>query len=234
MPRQPREFEIGNIYHIIKRGVDKRVIFAKPQDYSRFIIGLEFFNSHNSIDLWSLIAGGSDPAKHSGVRPSLVNRLEQKRKETPKPLTELLAFTLMTNHYHLIVREITKNGISAFMQKMGGYTSYFNKQYDRVGSLFQSRFKAIHIKSDNQLMSTFVYVHTNPIELKESQWKDLKVKDYQSAIKWLENYRWSSYLDYIGKQNFPTVTKRDYFSDLYGGINGCRQVVEDWIKFKAE
>jgi hypothetical protein len=84
MSSKPRQFEVGNIYHIIKRGVDGRKIFLKNQDYSRFILGLEFFNSENPVNLWDLVrgdnigldvesaergltprkfAGGSDPAQ---------------------------------------------------------------------------------------------------------------------------------------------------------------------------
>ena len=72
MASKPRQFEIENIYHIIKRGVDGRKIFLKSQDYSRFILGLEFFNDKNPIDLWNLIRGdGLNTAE--GGRTSLSN-----------------------------------------------------------------------------------------------------------------------------------------------------------------
>ena len=57
MTSRPRQFEIENIYHIIKRGVDGRKIFLSNQDYSRFILGLEFFNDENSINLWKIVRG---------------------------------------------------------------------------------------------------------------------------------------------------------------------------------
>jgi len=69
MPRKPRQFEIGNIYHIIKRGVDGREIFLKPQDNSRFILGLEFFNSKNEINLWNLIRGDDVEDAERGLTP---------------------------------------------------------------------------------------------------------------------------------------------------------------------
>ena len=67
MPRKPREFEVSKIYHIVKRGVEGRDIFLKPQDYSRFIFGLEFCNTSDSTDLWELI-GGSDPPMRERLR----------------------------------------------------------------------------------------------------------------------------------------------------------------------
>ena len=55
MPRKLRQFGVGQFYYIIKRGVDRRKIFLKDQDYSRFILGLEFFNNENPVNLWDLV-----------------------------------------------------------------------------------------------------------------------------------------------------------------------------------
>jgi putative transposase len=235
MPRQPRNFEEGGIYHIVSRGVEKRDIYLKPQDYSRFVLGLELCNTKEQIDIWNLInregKGGSDPPTLS-VFQKLQNQREKNKKSGP--IVELMAFALMPNHYHLIVREITDGGTSLFMQKMGGYTTYFNGQYDRVGPLFQSRYKSVRIKDDRQFMNIFVYVHTNPVELIEPKWKDMEVKNNKKALDWLSSYKWSSYQDYIGKKNFPTATQRDFFLEFFGGKNECRKAVEDWISFSAE
>ena len=221
MPRKPRQIEIGGIYHVVNRGVEKRIIFRKNQDYSRFVLGLEFFNNEQTVDLWALLARG-------GTVPP---RLQREAKK--KPLVELMAFALMPNHYHLIVREIVQGGISLFMRKMGGYSTYFNKQYEMVGPLFQSRYKAVPIKTDEQLYTVFVYVHTNPAELKEPLWKDYKVRSLEQTLAWLNEYRWSSYRDYIGKQVFPNVTQREFFINFLGGNKKCREAVEEWVKIKA-
>ena len=226
MPRHPRQFEIGGVYHIVNRGVEKRKIFLKNQDYSRFILGLEFFNRKNANNLWELITkAGPGPA---------FERIEREREKKSENIVELLAFALMPNHYHLIIREIVQGGIPLFMTKMGGYSTYFNKQNKRVGPLFQSRYKAVRVTDNIQLGNVFVYVHTNPVELKEPKWKDLRVKNAADAIRWLESYRWSSYHDYIGKSTFPKATQRSFFSDFYGSEKVCRQVIEDRIQFKAE
>src|SRR3990167_5792065 len=114
MPRQPRKIEIGGIYHIVKRGVEKRDIFLKPQDYSRFILGLEFCNSTNSVDLWSLV--GTVPTK-------LKDRLDERRQKKENFIVDVLAFALMPNHIHLVLREIIEGGISLYMRKLGGYST---------------------------------------------------------------------------------------------------------------
>jgi len=231
MPRKPREIRTGGIYHVIQRGVEKRKIFLKNQDYSRFILGLELFNDVASMDIWQrffqLKQGGTDPPW---------KKLEAVRKERAKKasrLVDLLAFVLMSNHIHLVMREIRKGGISLFMRKMGGYSTYFNKQHDRVGPLFQSRFKSVEVENDRQLRAIFAYVHTNPVELWEPGWKERKVRNVQEALRKLEEYRWSSYGDYVGKPTFSQTTQRTLFSDLFGGTQGCREAVKEWVKYKA-
>lgn len=227
--------QVGAVYHVINRGVEKRKIFMKPQDYSRFVLGLYFFNDRDAnADIWTKLQYRKDSTLNIlgyPDHPSGDNGLLENKRER---IIDLLAFTLMPNHFHLIIREIKEGGIASFMQKMGGYVRYFNAQYNRVGPLFQGRYKAVEIKDEGQLRTTFVYVHTNPVELKEPEWKDLKVKNAKNAINWLGQYRWSSYHDYIGNPTFPDVTQRDLFSKLYSSEKECRQAIDDWILFKAE
>ena len=230
MPNIPRQFGVGQFYHIIKKGVDGRKIFLKDQDYSRFILGLEFFNSDKKIRLWNLIRG--DDAEHG--QSVLREKLENQRDKESKPIVELMAFALMPNHFHLIVREISSGGISSFMQKMGGYTNYFNGQCEREGNLFQSRYKRIEIKSDAQLSTVFNYVHSNPMGLIDPLWKIQQVRDFAKVKEFLENYKWSSYRDYLDISTFPNAINRDFFQKFFEIRGGCQQSVEDWIKFKAD
>ena len=208
----------------------------KPQDYSRFIIALEFFNNEDTARLWELLVKNNPKAAPgpASLPDSIAERLQGQRDQKTPPLVELLAFALMPNHFHLIIREIKKDGIIKFMTKMGGYSIYFNKQYDRVGPLFQSRYKAVPVRSDQQLYRVFSYVQTNPVQLWDKKWKNMKVNDAKSAIEKLEEYKWSSYRDYIGEPTHSTATERDFFNEFFGGSEGCRAAVEDWIRFKAE
>jgi hypothetical protein len=50
----------------------------------------------------------------------------------------------------------------------------------------------------------------------------------------LEEYKWSSYSDYLGKRNFPSVSERKFMLKVMGGVEGCKEWVEGWIKHKAE
>lgn len=191
------QFINDGLYHIYNRGTEKRDIFLNDGDYVRFIHSIyEFNNTDPFFNLTRQIVRGS-ASNIAGRRPRDL-------------LVEIIAFSLMPNHYHLILRQIKNSGIAKFMQKIGtGYTVYFNQKNKRNGVLFQGRFKAIPIDRDDYLLSLVNYIHLNPVELIEPGWKEGGIKDLQKADRFLENYRWSSYKDYIGIKNFPSVINKE-------------------------
>jgi len=158
-------------------------------------------------------------------------------------LVEIIAFVLMPNHYHLIVRQLIDGGTSLFMKKISnGYTGYFNGKHERkgMGALFQGAFKAIHVDDDIQFMHLAEYIFSNPVELLEPNWKLDGALDPAAAIEYLNNYKWSSYLDSIGIKNFPSVTERESLWRIFAGSSNRQQgmdrvkkYTEAWIKNKS-
>jgi putative transposase len=147
---------------------------------------------------------------------------------------EIHAFALMDNHFHILAKQIKENGISNFMNKLGGYSYYFNKKYKRVGPLFQGRFKAILVRTDEQLKNVFVYINTNPVGLIEPGWKENGIKDFGKIKQFLKDYKWSSYVNYIADKNSSSLINKDFFLELYGGDSGCESEIESWLRYKIE
>lgn len=226
MPIKRPQLVTGEIYHIVMRGVDKRIIFPQEKDYFRFIHDLFEFNDEDAVA--SVYRFHTD-----NLTRTVPVKLRKERKKR-KLLVEILAFCLMANHFHLLLKQIKEQGISKFMRKLGGYATYINKKYEREGHLYQGRFRAVHIKDETQLKNVFVYIHANPIEFIEPGWKEKGIKNPKRAIKFLEGYRWSSYLDYIGKKNYSSITNRELFNNILGYEDDCQQFVENWILYKAE
>ena len=210
------------LYHVLSRGVDKRQIFLEEKDYLRFIHDLFEFNDQNpalnvnyffkneSIDLRSQYMG---------------------KNEKRKLLVEILAFCLMPNHYHLFLRPLVEGGITQFMRKLNiGYAKYFNEKYNREGTLFQGRYKSIHVINQSHFVHLPYYIHLNPLDLKFSQWREGDIDDYQEAMDYLEQYRWSSFLDYIGRKNFPSVTQREFLLNFFGGSAQYKKDTLEWLK----
>ncbi|MBP9716168.1 MAG: transposase, partial [Candidatus Pacebacteria bacterium] len=116
MPLRKTALVQGEIYHIYNRGVDKRDIFMDDEDRIRFIHDLYEFNDSNPV-----IKLNYHLSNNSEV--GLPN-IQRKPREL---LVEILAFCMMDNHFHLMIRSVSENGITEFMRKLGtGYTNYFN------------------------------------------------------------------------------------------------------------
>lgn len=234
------KFVTGEIYHIVTRGVGDTEIFRDIDDHYRGIFSLYEFNTNKSVEirerrqhrraLKAALKKAEARGGANGSQTSVAVAVADEREI----LVEILAFCFVPNHIHLLLRQVADNGIVRFMQKAGtGYAKYFNKKYERKGHLF-GRFHAVHIRDEIQLKTVFVYIHCNSLSLIEPGWKEKGIKNPKEAIKFLENYKWSSYPDYLGKKNFPSVTERDFLTNIMGGEDGCRNWVESWVRYKKE
>lgn len=121
---------------------------------------------------------------------------------------ELYAWCLMNNHVHLLV-QADVSALSAFMHRVNlAYAQSFNKRCERVGPLFQGRFRSEPIDSDEHLLTVLRYIHQNP--LKAGLTRDC-------------SYRWSSYTAYIA-QEAPLGRPQSWIMELFGDV-------ETFIKF---
>jgi len=161
----------GGIYHLFNRGVEKRNIFLDDQDYKIFLYYLKSFLT---------------PIDKQSKPPPGIRYQSTKSEFTLYKEIRLLAFCLMPNHFHLLVKQSSKRAIVELMRRLSNaYTEYFNKKYERVGPLFQGRYKAVLIENEIYFLHLSRYIHGNAREL----FKNLK--DFQE-------YYYSSYIDYLG------------------------------------
>lgn len=212
-------FANDEYYHIYNRGVDKRKIFLDRNDYIRFLHDLYEFNDQEQATEFVRLS------KHNVG--SLAPHIKNKQR---KKLVEIVCFCQMPNHFHLILKQLVENGISRFMHKLGtGYTNAFNLRCERSGALFQGTFKAIHIENETYLTHLSRYIHLNPVEIKEPGWKKEGIKNWKTANKSLEEYRWSSYPDYIGEKNFPSITNRELLLSILGDEKKYKKFIKEWL-----
>jgi len=214
---------MAGIVHVLSRGVDKRKIFLDEQDYFRFVHDLFEFNDqewvNNIFYRFQRSKQSNDIASHY---------IEKKPR---KLLVDILAFCLMPNHYHLLLTSRIDNGISKFMKKLNmGYAKYFNEKYEREGTLFEGRYKSIPVTREAHFIYIPYYIHLNPLDLNFPEWRNKEIKDYKAAMNFLENYRWSSFPDYIGKKNFPSVTNREFLNEFFGGVKQYKKDTLQWLK----
>ena len=209
------------LLHTLSRGVDKRIIFQDDGDHYRFIHNLYEFNDQdwvsNSIHFFQK------------TNPENIDIASRYKKR--KLLVDIHCFCLMPNHYHLLLSPRVENGISRFMKKLNmGYAKYFNQKYKRTGALFESRYKSVPIKEEAHFIHIPYYIHLNPLDLCAPEWRERRMASPAKAISFLENYRWSSYQDYIGRKNFPSVTARSFLNKFFTGADNYKKSTEQWIK----
>lgn len=211
----PEEF-----YHLYNRGIEKRTIFYSRADYERFVALLYFANQDQPADL-----------KYQGRSFS---EIVDERKGTQ--LVDIIAYCLMPNHFHLLVRERQEGGISKFMQKLTtGYTMYFNKRNDRRGALFEGTFKAKHADEDRYLRYLISYIHLNPVKLFEREWKESGIQDRVGAERYLEQYAYSSYPDYLGRgRPEGKILEQDVGLELFESAGDFKQCTTEWLTYDPE
>jgi len=198
------KFKKGGIYHIFNRGVEKRDIFLSDGDRWRFLQGLYLFNDE-SVSANLLYRLEQEKGKmHFGILRDYMAKAGIERK----PLVRIMADCLKPNHFHLLIEEISKDGISRFMQKLGvGYTKYFNTKYERVGSLFQGTYKAVEVHTNDHLLYLLAYINViNPGQELEPDLK-AEAQDPEEILRFVESYPWSTHLEYLGKRDSIIVEK---------------------------
>ena len=223
MPRRNISLVRGEFFHIYNRGNSKQKIFLDEEDYLRFLKLLFISNSNKNVNFREDIV-----KKH-------IDAFDFERGDK---LVSIGAYVIMPNHFHIYISpkqglgldEI--NNVSKFMLKLcTSYSKYFNKKYERTGKLFEDKFKSVHIKNENQAKYLFSYIHLNPVKLIQSDWKESGIKDKNKALEFLNNYKWSSFQDFIKISrkenkiidvNFPLI----YFSTKKSFI---KEII-DWIK----
>lgn len=218
---------MANIYHVLSRGVDKRKIFLDDKDYLRFIHDLFEFNDQEPADNVFY----RFQKLHHNNSSVIARRYIEFGGKTRKFLVNILAFCLMPNHYHLLLMPKVENAIPKFMKKLNmGYARYFNERYQRKGTLFEGRYKSIIIKDEAHFIHLPYYLHLNPLDKIFPNWRKREINNYSKAIKFLEKYRWSSHLDYLGIKNFPSVTQREFLNKFFGGEKEYKKSIYSWLK----
>jgi putative transposase len=177
--RDYKEFAPGNYYHIYNRGNGKMNIFRDEEDFNFFLFRLE-------ENLFPIQNSGNPEERHLQKM-----KLQQKypnryiRSDLPENSFEVISYCLMPNHFHLIIKQNSDIPVSKLMLKIcTGFSKYFNRKYDSVGSVFQDRFKAVHVGNDDYLLWLSAYIHLNPLKA--------------GLVRNLNDYQFSSYFDYVG------------------------------------
>jgi len=186
---------VGDIYHICNRGIRKEKIFGNESDYFRFVLNLYRLNNKG------------ESLRINPHRKSIDSFPEQDK------IVEVLKWTLLPNHYHLLLYEKVDGGVLEFVKRLGNsFTKYINIKREASGYLFQNSARIIQIKNDRHFLYIPFYIDLNVFDLLK---KDNITQN--KKLEFLKNYKWSSFKDYFGDQTseFSKITNRDLFYETF-------------------
>lgn len=187
-------FTNDEYYHVFNRGVDKRSIFESQKQLYYFFSALKISNTIDKKDIFT---------------------------DKENELIDIVAYCLLPNHFHLLLKQKVDNGISLFMQKLGtSYVKYFNALNKRSGSLFQGKFKAIHINGDFALPIVSTYINLN--------YKHHQIDPKKHFVK-------SSVFEYLN--NDDGVCNKNEIQNIIaecGSIDDYKQIIKDFSIAFAE
>lgn len=221
-------FVSGEFFHLYNRGNSKQDIFLDEEDYRRFVKLLYISNSEKNVKFRDDIV-----SKH-------IDAFEFERGEK---LINIGAWVLMPNHFHLYIQSPKQglgeekekgeklNNVAKFMLKLcTSYSKYFNKKYERTGKLFEDKFKSVHIENENQAKYLFSYIHLNPIKIIQRDWKENGIRNKNEAVKFLNNYKWSSYDHYRGiKKDESKILDLDNFLNYFPDEKSFQKEIFEWL-----
>jgi len=182
-------------YHIFNRGINKQAIFLDEDDYRQFMGIMK---------------------RQLSEKPTF-DKINNRHYSNYHGDIELLAFALMPNHFHLLIYQEWYDTIVQFMKSLlTAYSKYFNKKYERVGPLFQGRYRAEKINGEGTVAVVSRYIHLNPKNWEESSKTSIDFYSGKRRAFWVNNSRvmqgFKSFADY---KKFLQEFDPDNSSEIY-------------------
>ena len=187
-------YGVGSVLHVIKRGARGMDIVRDEGDCWRFVRSLYLLNDHfQDLHRDHRYLGKSDMPKLSGRE-----RLFARPPEWPerKPLVAILGWTLVQNHFHLLIQEIMEGGLSKFMQRFcNSMTRSHNEKQGEIGSLFQGAYKSRTVDSDEYLQYVHAYITVKNTLENYPGGLEAAIGNFDDAWQWAhEQYPFSSFV----------------------------------------
>ena len=141
----------------------------------------------------------------------------------------IFAYVLMDNHFHFLV-ETPLGNLGQFMRRFTiTYTSYFNRSHNRVGHLFQGRYKSILVDKESYLSELSRYIHLNPIRTKA-----MKNKTSEEQWRYLINYPWSSLKGYLSPSKKKAFVDYSMVLWQYKALLELEGLLGSWYEFEGQ
>ena len=128
----------------------------------------------------------------------------------------IIAYCLLPNHYHFLVRQEDETPAGLLLQRVfNSYTKAYNKQFDSSGTLFERRYQANHVLSDEYLRYLCLYIHSNPAK--------------HNLVEDVDAWPYSNYRDWIGARG-GTLLDRKFIGDFFGSGEQYKKLMQEYVQ----
>lgn len=212
-------FSVGSIIHITKRGTRGMNIVPDSDDQHRFVKSLFLLNDTYMGANWHRETAGL---------PLFERPMHWPERE---PLVHILAWTLLSNHFHLLLQEIREGGTAKFMQRFGGSMSLcFNLKYKEKGSLFQSAYHARVVSETAHMNYLVFYILVKNVLEMYTGGLVAAYNDFNNAWEWASRYRFSSFKDHVSGVQSPLINDPDgLLKDILCKGNSSKQEMKELL-----
>jgi len=204
--RRKDKFAEGEIYHVFNKSISNYGIFKDLDNSQRFLNIFEYYNNSLMLKSFSDFTKGKIFSYQNIIYP-----LENSN-------CKVLTYCIMPDHYHFLLKILNNRSISKLVGKVeNSFTRYFNIKFDRKGPLWQNSFKAVEIRSNEQLLHVSRYIHLNPTTSR--------------LVDNPEDWIFSSYKDFITDKKLLI----DSMAEIsINDANDYKQFVENNIEYQRD
>ncbi|KKP87085.1 MAG: hypothetical protein UR89_C0007G0004 [Candidatus Roizmanbacteria bacterium GW2011_GWA2_35_8] len=194
-----RRFLEGEIYHVFNRSIARYGIFSNLDNGLRFVQTLDYYN--NPINVINL---GTFLKKNKEYSPDIIFFNKNNN-------VKYISYCIMPDHYHLLLKVLKENMLSKYISDVeNSFSRFFNIKLKRKGPIWESRFKAVRVKTNEQLLHVSRYIHLNPTS--------------SNLVEKPEDWIFSSYKSFITKSeiinktmNEISISDRDLYKKFIEG-----------------
>ena len=224
MAREP--LGIDSYAHVYTRGVKKLPIFRQRGDLRRLLLNFYYFNHNGRMpDNWK---------RELEMSGHLAHLQWPEEWEERQQIVSILAFSIMSNHLHLMIKEIVEGGTSRFMHRVSmAYSKFINEKYGENGSLFQRPFKSRLVEEDTDFRNLAVYIMVkNPFELYPGGLQRA-IENFDDAYEQVAGDPFSSLGSYASTQVSPIITK-DLLGELFETPESFKDFAQDTMLHRLD
>jgi len=218
------KFVPGQYYHIYSRIILNTPEFSDKSNAERLALNFWIANSTKSDEVFRYLQNLRNRKDIS--QEKMLEILERGKK-----IVDVLCYVIMSDHYHLLLKERRGNGIHNFIHKCNtSVAKYINIKNDRHGPLFESRFKSKHVDTNEYLLHLSLYIHLNPLDfLGGKEWREHGVKNWESVKAKLLNYPWSSLKAFL-TENYkdPILSGTKIIKQQIGSGKDYEDFLREW------